>query len=74
MDQVLTYFLPGPFVAIRLPISLVFFVWEAAWGKVLTLDQLKRRGRALANICYLCKDEDESVEQFLLHCSKARML
>ena len=57
MDQVLTYFLPGPFVAIRLPISLVFFVWEAAWGKVLTLDQLK-----------------ESVEQFLLHCSKARML
>lgn len=31
-----------------------FFVWEASWGKVLTLDQLQRRGRSLVNQCFLC--------------------
>ena len=30
-------------------VPLGFFTWEATWGKVLTLDQLKRRGRAFAN-------------------------
>ena len=25
------------------PLKVGFFAWEAAWGKVLTLDQLKRR-------------------------------
>ena len=31
-----------------------FFAWEASWGRVLTLNNLKRRGRALANRCFLC--------------------
>ena len=26
------------------PTKVGFFTWEALWGKVLTLDQLKRRG------------------------------
>ena len=32
------------------PTKMSFFAWEAFWGKVLTLDQIKKRGRALANI------------------------
>ena len=36
------------------PTKVGFFAWEASWGKVLTLDQLKRRGWNLANICFLC--------------------
>ena len=36
------------------PTNVGFFVWEASWGKVLTLDQLKRRGWTLANRCFLC--------------------
>lgn len=28
--------------------------WEAAWGKILTLNKLQRRGISLANRCYLC--------------------
>ena len=28
----------------RVPTKIVFFAWEAAWGKVLTLDRLQRRG------------------------------
>ena len=26
------------------PPQVMFFAWEATWGKVLTLDQLQRRG------------------------------
>ncbi|RVX07796.1 putative ribonuclease H protein [Vitis vinifera] len=33
-----------------------FFGWVATWGKALTLDQLQRRGWALANRCYLVKN------------------
>ena len=41
---------------------------------MLTLDQLKKRGRALANKCYLGGDEEETVDHLLVHCSKAHML
>ena len=57
-----------------LPPRLSFFGWEASWGKVLTLDQLKRRGRALANRCFLCEEDEEDINHLLLHCKKARML
>ena len=44
-----------------------FFAWEASWGKVLTLDQLKKRGRPLANRCYLCEKEEETLNHLLVH-------
>ena len=34
------------------PLKLGFFAWEASWGKVLTLDQLKRRGIPRVNRCF----------------------
>ncbi|RVW73236.1 LINE-1 reverse transcriptase-like [Vitis vinifera] len=51
-----------------------FFGWEATWGKALTLDQLQKRGWALANGCYLCQRHEESIDHVLLHCEKARTL
>ena len=56
-----------------------FFAWEKSWGKVLTLDQLKKRGRPLANRCYLCEEEEEEEEEetlnhLLVHCPKAKIL
>ena len=45
-----------------------FFNWEAAWGKVLTLDKLQRRGWHLPNICYLCGYAEETIHHLLLHC------
>ncbi|RVW54221.1 hypothetical protein CK203_080171 [Vitis vinifera] len=51
-----------------------FFGWEATWGKALTLDQLQRRGWALANRCYLCQRHEESIDHILLHCDKVRTL
>ena len=56
------------------PTKVGFFAWEALWGKVLTLDQLKRGGWPIANRCFLCCTEKESINHILIHCSKARVL
>ena len=37
-------------------------------------DQLKRRGRALANKCFLCEEDEETIEHLSVHCKKARIL
>ena len=52
--------------------KLSFFVWEASWGRVLTLDRLQKRGWALANRCFLCQMVEESIDHLLLHCEKTR--
>ena len=41
---------------------------------MLTLDQLKKRGWTLANRCFLCCVEEESIDHILIHCTKARVL
>ena len=56
------------------PPKLGFFAWEASWGKVLTLDQLKRRGIPFVNRCILCEDNEETIDHLLIHCSRAKML
>ena len=58
----------------NVPTKLAFFAWEAAWGKVLTLDRLQKRGWQLPNRCYLCGNEEENVNHLLIHCTVARML
>ncbi|RVX21268.1 putative ribonuclease H protein [Vitis vinifera] len=50
--------------------SVAFFAWEASWGKVLTQEQLQRRGFSLANRCFLCLSEEETVDHLLLHCNQ----
>ena len=49
------------------PFKVAFFAWEAAWGKVLTLDKLQRRGWLLPNRCFLCGCAKESIHHILLH-------
>lgn len=34
--------------------KLCFFMWESTRGKILTLEQLQRRGLGLANRCVSC--------------------
>ncbi|RVW17733.1 putative ribonuclease H protein [Vitis vinifera] len=58
----------------RVPTKVAFFVWEATWGKVLTLDRLQRRGLQLPNRCFLCGCEEESVNHILIHCTVVRAL
>ena len=56
------------------PQKIGVFAWEAVWGKVLTLDQLKRRGMTFANRCFMCEKEEEIIDHLLIHCKFAKML
>lgn len=40
-------------------------------GRVLTLDQLKKRGRQLANRRPLSEEDEDSIDLLLLFCKKA---
>ena len=53
------------------PMKMAFFAWKAAWGSILTINQLKRRGQTMLNRCYMYKDE-ESIDHMLS--SKASIL
>ena len=52
------------------PTKVRFFVWEVWWGKVLTMNQLKKRGLSLASRCPLCKEVEEAIEHLLIHYPK----
>ena len=56
------------------PPKIGFFAWEATWGKVLTLDQHKCCGRAFANICFMCEEDEETIDHLLIHCKRAKTL
>ena len=59
-------------VCVQPKISL--FAWEATWGKALTMDIVRKRGWALANKCFMCLEEEETIDHLRLHCSKTRVL
>jgi hypothetical protein len=58
----------------KAPPRVAFFAWTAARGKILTIDNLCRRGMIVVNRCYLCKSDGESVDHLLLHCEVANAL
>ena len=53
-----------------IPTKVGFFAWEVWWGKILTMDQLKKRGFSLASKCALCGKDEESLEHLFIHCPK----
>ena len=50
------------------PTNVGFYAWEAWWGKMMTIDQLKRRGFSQANRCSLCGSDEENIEHLLIQC------
>jgi hypothetical protein len=56
---------------VKAPRRVAFFVWTAAWGKILTCDNLMRRGYSLAGWCCMCRKEWETGDHLLLHCVQA---
>jgi hypothetical protein len=48
-----------------------FFVWMASLGKILTLDNLCKRGLIVVDWCCMCKRSGESINHLLLHCEVA---
>jgi hypothetical protein len=59
----------------KAPPRVAFFVWSATFGKILTLDNLRKRNIVLVNRCGMCKKKkEESIDHLLLHCESAQFL
>ena len=50
------------------------FVWTVAWNKILTCDNLHKRGYHLPNWCCMCCSNGETVDHLLLHCPVLNVL
>ena len=55
----------------KVPHWVAFFSWTAALGKILTIDNLRKRHFVVLEWCFMCKGCGESVDHLLLHCSIA---
>ena len=51
-----------------IPSKMSVFTWEVWWGKVLTMDQLKKKGFQIASRYPLCQEAEESLDHLLIHC------
>jgi hypothetical protein len=56
------------------PPRVAFFVWTAAHGKILTMDNLRKRHLCIVDWCCMCKHSGESPNHLLLHCETAQSL
>jgi hypothetical protein len=51
-----------------------FFIWTPSLGKVLTIDNLRKRQLVLLDWCCMCKEDGESIDHLFLHCNAANEL
>ena len=58
----------------KAPRRVRFFVCSAAWNKILTCDNLSKRGYTLVSWCCMCRCIGETVDHLLIHCSEASAL
>ena len=60
--------------AVKAPPCVAFFIWTAAWGRILTCDNLMRHGFTKAGCCCMCCCDGETVDHLLLHCNTAYVI
>jgi hypothetical protein len=58
------------FWKVKVPLR-VAFVWTATLGKILTLDNLRKRYLIVIEWCCICKTCKESIYHLFLHCEVA---
>jgi hypothetical protein len=62
------------FWKVKVPTRIAFFTWNAALGKILTIDNLGKRKVIITDWCCMCKRGGESVSHLLLHCPVSQEL
>ncbi len=58
----------------KAPRRACFFEWTAAWNRILTCDNLSKRGYTLTSWCCMCCSSGETVDHLLIHCPMASAL
>jgi hypothetical protein len=58
----------------KVPSRVTFFSWTATLGRILTIDNLRKRKVLIIDWCCMCKTNGESVNHLLLHCPIAQDL
>ena len=51
-----------------------FFLWTTAWGGILTINNMVKKGWPLVNWCCLCRYKGEIVDHLLIHCELSHVL
>ena len=59
---------------IKAPKRVSFLLWTTVWDRILTIDNLVKRGLSLINWCCLCRCNGDIVDHLLLHCKFAHTL
>lgn len=62
------------FCHVMVPERVSLFLWLARWGKILTIDNLNKRGLLLVNWCCMCCCSREMVDHLLIHYEIAHAL
>jgi hypothetical protein len=56
---------------VKAPPRVAFFVWTVMLGKILTLDNLRKKNIIMMKWCCLCKKSGESIDYLFIHCEVA---
>lgn len=59
---------------LKAPLRVLPFGWIAILCKLLTQDNLHRRGLIIFNVCHLCLEDGESVDHLFLRCKTSRCI
>jgi zinc-binding in reverse transcriptase len=55
--------------SIPAPPRVQIFIWLKTQNKILTFDNLIKRGWQMTNICYMCRSQEETVRHLFHECS-----
>jgi hypothetical protein len=47
---------------------VAYFAWFATLGKILIVDNLRKRKIVVVDCCCMCKKSGETIDHLLLHC------
>ena len=57
-----------------MPTKVSFFLWTAALGRILTIDNLRRYQVVVVDLYCMCKRGEETIDHLIMHCPIAREL